>query len=285
MDHHPVVHIVDVIGLHTEEHLDLLGRVLGVGKGVGHAVIRDGDGRVSPGLRPLDHILVGANGGVCLEAHRCQGVHGGHIGMQMELHPLLRGVVHTHVLLRRHHGHRLQYHVAIEAVHVQPPLDQQAHPLFNSVHQDLTLVPGEKFIDPDGAGVVGDVKGGHPGPPLFQLPVVHSEHIALHHHHAHIQLQFPDGDWGPLDGFPIDGTALAPLLASALALAGSRHGCPDLFQGGRPDGLRTGKGVLLRCGRSCPGIRLGLLLRWGCFSGFRTLRFLFICNAIQLYRV
>ena len=37
MDHHPVVHIVDVIGLHTEEHLDLLGRVLGVGKGVGHA--------------------------------------------------------------------------------------------------------------------------------------------------------------------------------------------------------------------------------------------------------
>ena len=285
VDHHPVIHVVDVIGLHAKEHLDLLGRVLGVWKGVGHAVVCDGDGPVSPGLRPLDHILVSADGGVRLEAHSCQGIHGGHIGVQMELHPLLRGVVHPGMLLRRHYGHRLQHHVAVEAVHVQPPLYQQAHPLFDPVHQGLALIPREKFIDPDGAGVVGEVKGNHPGPPLFQLPVVHGEYIALHHHHAHVQLQLPDGDRGPLDGFSVDGPALAPLLAAAFSLSGRGRGRSDLFQCGRPDGLRPGKGVLPRRRLSRPGLRLGLLLRRDRLHGFRTLRFLFICNAIQLYRV
>ena len=115
-------------------------------EGVGHAVVCDGDGPVSPGLRPLDHILVSADGGVRLEAHSCQGIHGGHIGVQMELHPLLRGVVHPGMLLRRHYGHRLQHHVAVEAVHVQPPLYQQAHPLFDPVHQGLALIPGKNLL-------------------------------------------------------------------------------------------------------------------------------------------
>ncbi len=42
--------IVDKIALHAVEDLDLsLGGVPGVGKGLGHAVVGDGDGRVAPG--------------------------------------------------------------------------------------------------------------------------------------------------------------------------------------------------------------------------------------------
>ena len=67
-----VVHVVDEIGLHPEEHLDarLLGGGVGRGEVVADAVVGDGDGGVAPGRRPLDHLLdVGG------------GVHGGHLGM------------------------------------------------------------------------------------------------------------------------------------------------------------------------------------------------------------
>ena len=240
VDHHPVVHVVEVVGLHPVEELDLLGRVPGVREGLGHPVVGDGNGRVAPGLRPLDHVPVRPQ----LGHHRGEGVHGGHGGVQVELHPLLRRVVLLHGPLRGHDRHRLHHHIPVEAVHVQPALHLQVHSLLDAVHQGLALVPGEEFADADGVGVVGQVEGHHPGPPLLQLPVVHGEHVALHHHRAHVQLQIPDGDGRLGDGLAKDGLALGGLLPPVGR--GSLLGAPLT---GRPaDSLGAGKGVVLRGG-------------------------------------
>ena len=231
----PIVHVVDKVGFHAVEKFDLFGRVPGVWEGLSHPVVGDGDGRVAPGLRPLDHVPVRAQ----LGPHAGKGIHGGHGGVEVELHPLLRGGVLLHLLLRRSDGHRLQHHVAVEAVHVETALDLDVHPLFDAVHQGLALVAGEEFVYPDGAGVVGHVEGHYPGSPLFQLPIVNGEDVALHHHHAHVQLQLPDGGGGFCDGLAEDG------LAFGLFVPLDRGGRPDgIFQGRLSDGFGAGKGIV-----------------------------------------
>ena len=286
VDHHPVVHVVDKVGLHPVQELDVFGRVPRVREGLGHSVVGDGDGPVAPGLRPLHHILVRPQ----LGPHSGEGVHGGHGGVQMKLHPLLRGVVHFHLLLGSHDGHRLQHHVPVKPVHIQPALYQQVHSLPNAVHQGLALIPGEELVHPDGAGVVGHVEGHHPGPPLFQLPVVDGEHVPLDDHHAHIQLQLPDGHRGALDGLAEDGPAVVPLLPFSGGLfLRPWGGLAHLLQRGGPDGLRPGEGVLgrlaLLLGWSAGG-HLNRLFRPGNRLVLRLRRFRLggsICKAVQLY--
>ena len=54
VDHHPVVDVVDEVALHAVEDLDLVpGGVPGVREGLGHAVVRDGDGRDGPSRMAL----------------------------------------------------------------------------------------------------------------------------------------------------------------------------------------------------------------------------------------
>ena len=145
MDRHAVVHVVDVIGLDPVEDLDLLGRVPGVGERVGHAVVGNGDGPVAPPLRPLDHVLVHADGRVHLAAHRRQRVHGGHVGVEVELHPLLRRVVLPLFPGALHDDVGLQHHVAGKAVDVQLALDEQPLALLHPVHDGLSLFAGEEL--------------------------------------------------------------------------------------------------------------------------------------------
>ena len=58
MDHHPVVNVVDEIALDAVQNFDLIPRgVPGVRKGLGHAVVRDGDGGMAPADGLLDHGL------------------------------------------------------------------------------------------------------------------------------------------------------------------------------------------------------------------------------------
>ena len=235
VDGHPVVHIVNKIGLHPIQNLNFLSGVPGVGEGLGHTVVGDGDGRMSPGLRPLDYVLVRAQ----LGCHTGEGVHGGHGGMKVELHPLFRGGVLLHFFLRRGNGHRLQHHVAIEPIHAQPALNLDMHPFLDAVHQGLALLAGKKLVHPDGAGVVGHVKGHHPGPPLFQLPVVDGEDVPLHHHHAHVQLQLSDWGGGLGNCLAEDGLSLGLFV-----LLGGGGGAGAAFQRRLSDGLCAGKGVV-----------------------------------------
>ena len=103
------VHVVDVISLGAQQGLNLaLGGAPGVRKGLGHAVVGNGNGGMAPGNGPL-HRILGFG----------QSVHQGHAGVEVELHPLFRGVVLLHLLLRRLNDHGLQDHVVVEAVQVQ----------------------------------------------------------------------------------------------------------------------------------------------------------------------
>ena len=251
VDHYSVIHVVDVVRLHAVQDLDIFGGVPRIREGLGHPVIGDGDGPVAPGLRPLDHVFVRPQ----LGTDRGEGVHSGHGGVQVELHPLFRRVIHLHRLGHRHDGHGLQHHVAVEPVHVQPALDLEVHPLLDPVHDGLALVSGEEFVHPNGAGVVGQIEGHHPGAPLFQLPVVHGKDIALDDHHAHVQLQLPDGGRPLLDDMPENRLAGGLALPFSLG-SGRRRAPPGLPQRLPPNGLRPREGVHLRC-RALPLPRMG----------------------------
>ena len=193
--HHPVVHVIDEVRLHAVKHLDLLGRVPCVGECLGHAVVGDGDGPMAPRLRPLDHVLVRPR----LGAHLGEGIHGGHGGVQVELHPLLRRVVGLHGLGALHDGVGLQHHVAGEAVDVQLALDHQMLALLHPVHNALPLVTGEKLGHPHRAGIVRHIEAHHPCAPLFQLPVIHGKYVSFDDDGSHVQLQGAHGDALPLD--------------------------------------------------------------------------------------
>ena len=82
VNYDPVIHIVDIISFAAIQDLDArLGcRFHSIREGLRHAVIRNGDGPVSPGSRLLDRI----------GSHR-QGIHIAHHRMQMQLYPLSAG--------------------------------------------------------------------------------------------------------------------------------------------------------------------------------------------------
>ena len=84
MDHDSVVQIVDEVALYAVKYFYFtLGGMPGIREGLAHAVVGDGDGGMAPGNGLLDDA-----GGVG------EGVHIAHLGVKMQLHPLLRIVVH-----------------------------------------------------------------------------------------------------------------------------------------------------------------------------------------------
>ena len=116
--------------------------------------------------------------------------------------------------------------------------------LFYPVHDGLSLVAGKKLGHPHRAGIVGHIEADDPGPPLFQLPVVHGEDVALDHHRPHVQLQGPHGDGLLLDGMlAVDQLLFPPCGFGGMLL---RPGQLELFQGLPPDRLGTGEGVVGR---------------------------------------
>ena len=83
VNHDPVVQIVDEVALYAVKYFYFtLGGMPGIREGLAHAVVGDGDGRMAPG-----HGLLDDAGGVG------EGVHIAHLGMEVQLHPLLRIVV------------------------------------------------------------------------------------------------------------------------------------------------------------------------------------------------
>ena len=65
VDHHAVIHIIDIISFHAVDHFDLIACRAGrVREGLGNAVVGDGNGGMPPGDGPLHRVL-----------HLRQGVH------------------------------------------------------------------------------------------------------------------------------------------------------------------------------------------------------------------
>ena len=196
--HNAVVQIVYKISLAAVENFDLLvrarhlggGGVEGVGEGLRHAVVGNGDGL----MPPLGRLL-----------HRRrrirQCVHGGHGGMQMQLHPFLRRRVLTLRAGHLHDGVGLQHHLVVKAVDGHAPLNTQIAAglvflgigLMHPFNDALGLCSLHKLIDPHGACVIGDKKGHHTGVALGQLSVADGEDLSLHADLVHIQRQLFHG--------------------------------------------------------------------------------------------
>ncbi len=183
VDGDAVVQVVDEVALHTVEELDLiLGGIPGLGKRLHRAVVGDGDGRVSPRCRLLDHA-----------AHIGEGVHGAHLGVEVELHALFRGVVLTAGVLGAQDVLRVQLQLTAIEGQLQPSLNAEVRAVRQGGGKLLGLLVPQGAADGDGAALVGDVEGQPPHAGAAGLEAFKFEDAALHDGRAHFQVQLGDG--------------------------------------------------------------------------------------------
>ena len=206
VNHDPVIHIVDVVAFAAVEDLDgiirscHLGRTLPIlhgmkriGKGLAAAVIGDGNGPMSPCSCLLDS-----------GRSDRQGIHGAHIGMQVQFHPLLPFCKILPLGKRTwHHGKGLQDHFIVKLIDHQLALDPQHHAVFHIVQERLRLIGFHKAVNTNGAGIVGHIKIDDPGISLFQFLMLHRKNPALHDDTAHIQIQLGHGNGCSLEGLAV----------------------------------------------------------------------------------
>ena len=199
VDGDAVVQIVDEVALHAVEDLDLpLARVPGLGERLHRAVVGDGNGGMAPRRRLLHHL-----------AHVGEGVHGAHLGMEVQLHTLLRGRVLPPLMLDALDAHRLKLYVLAVEGQRQLALHPQPHAVTDGAAQHPGLLLVHVFPHGHGAVLIGHVEVQAPlaGPP--GLVALHAEDAALHHGHAHFQVQLRDGDDLALDLLAVQQVAAA----------------------------------------------------------------------------
>ena len=211
VDGDAVIQVVDKVALHTVDDFDILGGVPRVGEPLDHAVVGNGDGRVTPGLRPLDQIPVRPG----LGAEGREGVHVGEGGVGVELHPLHLRPVLAGLVGVGDNMYRADDHVCAVPVQLHIALDLQPHPRLDVLFQLGELLLVHDLAHPHGGIQVGHVKGQkiHPRPP--GLPQVGGKHLPRHHHAAHLGVEPGHGLDGPPDGaahndLPAGGGALPP---------------------------------------------------------------------------
>ena len=189
VDGDAVVQIVDEIALYAVENFNFaLGGVPGVREGLGHAVVGDGDGRVAPGDGLLDD-----GGGVR------QGVHVGHLGVEVQLHPLLRGGVLPGLVGDLHDVEGAQLNVLAVPAQLHIALDPEPHARGHGVLHGLGLLALHVLGDGDGIPVIRHVEGQTPDTGLAGLVALGGKDLALHHHGTHLGVQTVDGDGLALD--------------------------------------------------------------------------------------
>ena len=221
VDYHPVVNIVDKIALHAVKDFYFIPRGMpGVWEGLGHAVVRDGDGGMTPADGLLDDLL-----GV----RQC--VHIAHLRVEMQLHTLHRGGVLPLLMLNDIDVVGIKLDVLAVPGRLHLALDAQPHTGLDGALQALGLLGGQILLDSDRVGVVRHVKAQppHTGPP--GLPALKGEHLAADRGGAHFQIQFLHGT-----GSGLDGVAHQHLPHRGLAaLGGGRR----RLHGRGPDRLRS----------------------------------------------
>ena len=169
----------------------------GIRKGLAAAVVGDGDGPVAPGRSLLDG---GIGGG--------QGVHVGHGGVQVQLHPL-----HTHRRVLPFgqaaglHGVGLQHHFVFKPILDELSLHPQNRADIHIFQDRFCLVCLHKAADTDGIGIVGHVEFYNKRVALFQFLVVDVEYLSLHDHRAHVHGQILHGHGSSLEGLAVEGLA------------------------------------------------------------------------------
>ena len=202
VDRHTVIQIVYIISLQAVEDLDLpLGSVPRIGEGLHHAVVGDGDGRVAPG-----NGLLNDSGGVR------EGVHIGHTGVQMQLHPFFPGSILPGFVADLHDVYGVELHILAVPGQFHEALHPQPHSRRNGILQGAQFPGLHIFADGDGVVIVRQVEGQAPHPGAAGLITLGAEDLSLHHHTAHFGVQ-------PLHGHGLSLDVLAQqhlLIASPL---------------------------------------------------------------------
>ena len=141
-------------------------------KCLGTSVIGDGHGRPAPQLAAVDQVL-----GIRYAVERT------HIGVQVQLNPLFRRMVHAYFLFGLDDGGRFQDALLLVGVKANLALYDQVHAGLDGRDDVPGLLLGHKLGHADGVGTVGDVKGDlHP---FFSallagnLAVIDKKYIAL----------------------------------------------------------------------------------------------------------
>ena len=173
--------VVDEVGLHAPDDLlaDLLGGEHGVLVGLDVAVVGDGDGLMPPLVGLLDQIRGGDD-----------GVHGGHLGMDVQLHPLLLGLVLAGDLGNLGDGVVVEEEVgALGLVAAHLPLGVAPHGHHRAVGHHLAdlvgILGGSGTPHLQGGGIVGDVEGDVEFIALTGGFLGKSKDLAQHHDVAH----------------------------------------------------------------------------------------------------
>ena len=205
---HAVVQIVDEVPLDAVENFDLpLGGVPRIGEGLRHAVVGDGDGGVAPFDGLLDDRLgVG------------QGVHVGHAGVEMQLHPLFRVGVLAALVAHLGDVQGPQLDILAVATQLHDALHPQPHAGLHRAVQRLGLGLLHVFADGDAALVVGHIEGQAPQATTPRLVQLGGKDLALQHDGAHLGVQLHHGD-----GLALDGLAHQDILRFLAGLDGAHH--------------------------------------------------------------
>ena len=194
--------LVNQISFAAGNQLNLsLGRPESCRVGLQHAVVCHGYGRMSPVRRTLDQLI-----------NRRQRVHGGHIGMHMELDPLFLRGVHPLLFFCFHqvpHGDaqvpgkiviqalaaNLDAHAFLDPVHLFPdgcPLFVGNRRSFGFFLLHVAAAIAEKHLAQDGTGIVGHRKGYQQHFAALQFLLLQFEYFALDHDQAAVAFQLLD---------------------------------------------------------------------------------------------
>ena len=141
-------HVVDKVGLQAIDHAEVLPAlacVHRVREALHHAVVGDGHGAVAPAV-----------GQLCQVRRAVHAVHGGHVGVQVQLHPLDRSVVGLEQFLHQHHRQRPDGDIVLILVVGGVAAHHQGVALLELL-DGLLLAGGLDNFQRVGAGVVGDV--------------------------------------------------------------------------------------------------------------------------------
>ena len=183
---HQLLGVVHQIPLHAVDDLEgisLVQGVVGVREGLYTAVVRHRDGGHSPFLGPLDDIL-----------HLGNAVHVAHLGMAVQLHPLLQTSVHALAceivaLLDAHNGAKGQ--LSVELVDGGHALDADEGAHVDHALDLLEQLRPHKHFHADGVREVRDVEGQDEFA-AAQLPALAGEDLAPQGHLAHLPVDLLD---------------------------------------------------------------------------------------------
>ena len=206
-----VVQIVDKIALHAIEDLDFpLGCMPRIGERLAHAVVCDGDGGMAPGDGLTDGV-----GGIG------QGIHIGHLRVQVQLHPLLGRCIPASLVRDLHDVKGAELNVLAVAGQLHKALYAQPHTDLDGVLQGGRLFVVHILADGDGIAVVRHIEGQAPQPRPAGFVALRGKDLALQHHAAHLGIQPLHGHGLALD-LPAQQhiTAAAALAGFVIAAAG-----------------------------------------------------------------